>query len=178
MQTFLPYPDFQECARVLDPKRLGNQRSEALVILRVCRIPTYGWQNHPAVRMWRGFEQALICYGVAVCDRWTALGHGDTVKQKLLRHADGGTARSQLDLRAAGLLPPWLGDCRLHRSHQSALLRKNHEWYRRYFPDVPADLPYYWPVLWPADLGRRAVARAGHPGGEQAAPTTMAGEGE
>src|SRR4051812_11825960 len=40
MQTFLPYADFAETARVLDPKRLGNQRTEALGILRVCNIET------------------------------------------------------------------------------------------------------------------------------------------
>jgi hypothetical protein len=55
VQTFLPYPDFGETARVLDPKRLGNQRSEALVILRVCRIPTYGC---PALSTVSGFANA------------------------------------------------------------------------------------------------------------------------
>jgi hypothetical protein len=145
VQTFLPYPDFAATAGVLDRRRLGNQRSEALVILRVCRIPTYGWQNHPAVRMWRGYEEALISYGVAICDRWTALGYGDTVKAKLLVHA-AEEARVQEQLARPRRLPPWLGDVRVHRSHQSALLRKDPAWYRQYFPDVPDDLPYFWPV--------------------------------
>lgn len=146
MQTFLPFPGFQDTARVLDPKRLGNQRSEALVILRVCHIPTYGWQNHPAVRMWRGYEQALISYGLAICDEWTSRGHADTVKEKLLVYSRNPGPRSQEELGGEGWLPPWLGDSRLHRSHQSALLRKSPDWYRPYFPDVPDDLPYYWPV--------------------------------
>jgi hypothetical protein len=34
MQTFLPYPDFRESARVLDNKRLGKQRVECLQILQ------------------------------------------------------------------------------------------------------------------------------------------------
>lgn len=146
MQTFLPYADFSETARVLDPKRLGNQRSEALVILRVCHIPTYGWQNHPAVRMWRGYEEALVSYGAAICAEWRARGHVDTVEEKLLEYARKGRARRQDELVRLGLAPPWLGDERLHRSHQSALLRKNPEWYRRFFPDVPDDLEYFWPV--------------------------------
>jgi hypothetical protein len=125
VQTFLPYPDFGETARVLDPKRLGNQRSEALVILRVCRIPTYGWQHHPAVRMWRGHEDALICYRVAICDRGTASGYADTVKEKLLEYSVDRSVSAQHELAASGRLPPWLGDPRLHQSHQSALLRKN-----------------------------------------------------
>jgi hypothetical protein len=145
VQTFLPYPDFVATAGVLDRRRLGNQRSEALVILRVCRLPTYGWQNHPAVRMWRGYEEALISYGVAICDRWTTLGYRDTVKAKLLVHAVE-EARTQAQLASQRRLPPWLGDVRFHRSHQSALLRKDPGWYRQYFPDVPDDLPYVWPV--------------------------------
>lgn len=95
--------------------------------------------------MWRGHEQALICYGAAICDRWTTLGYGDTVKGKLLAYSLRG-ARTQDELASEGRLPPWLGDAQLHRSHQSALLRKNPGWYRQYFPDIPDDLPYFWPV--------------------------------
>jgi len=40
MQTFLPYADFARCAEVLDPRRLGKQRVEALQIMRACR-PTF-----------------------------------------------------------------------------------------------------------------------------------------
>jgi hypothetical protein len=54
--------------------------------------------------------------------------------------------RGQNQLAAAGALPPWLGDSALHRSHQSALLRKDPELYRPWFPGVPDDLPYVWPV--------------------------------
>ena len=48
MQTFLPFPDFQQSAAVLDHVRLGKQRVEALQILRALVIPEYGWQSHPA----------------------------------------------------------------------------------------------------------------------------------
>ena len=53
--------------------------------------------------------------------------------------------RTQQKLAVAGELPDWLGDESLHRSHQSALVRKDPEHYRRFFPDVPDDLPYVWP---------------------------------
>lgn len=145
MQTFLPYPDFGETARVLDPKRLGNQRSEALVILRVCHRPHYGWQHHPVVRMWRGHERALTAYGRAICDEWIARGHADTVLGKLAEYAPEGRLPTQDELERSGDLPPWLGDDRIHRSHRSALIRKDPEWYRPRFRDVPDDLPYYWP---------------------------------
>jgi hypothetical protein len=42
-------------------------------------------------------------------------------------------------------LPPWIGDAGFHRSHQSNLVRKDPEFYRPFFPDVPDDLPYLWP---------------------------------
>jgi hypothetical protein len=142
MQTFLPYADFAETARVLDPRRLGNQRSEALVILRVLHIPTYGWQHHPAVRMWRGSELALMAYGRAICEEWVARGHADTVAGKLAEYAPDGRLPSQDEVA----MPPWLGDERVHRSHRSQLLRKDPGWYGPRFPDVPDDLPYHWPV--------------------------------
>ena len=44
MQTFLPYPDFIASARVLDSKRLGKQRVEALQVLRGLIRPGYGWR--------------------------------------------------------------------------------------------------------------------------------------
>ncbi len=42
MQTFLPYPDFEKTARVLDSRRLGKQRAEALTIIRCLVSPTAG----------------------------------------------------------------------------------------------------------------------------------------
>jgi hypothetical protein len=43
-------------------------------------------------------------------------------------------------------VPPWLGDPDVHRSHRSALLRKDPDHYRALFTDVPDDLAYVWPV--------------------------------
>ena len=64
VQTFLPYPDFRRTAEALDSPRLGKQRVETLQILRALELPEYGWGNHPAVRMWRGYTPALVCYGL------------------------------------------------------------------------------------------------------------------
>ncbi len=54
--------------------------------------------------------------------------------------------RSQADLGTAHELPPWLGDDAFHRSHQSALVRKDPDTYGARFPGVPDDLPYVWPA--------------------------------
>jgi hypothetical protein len=146
MQTFLPYPDFEATAAVLDPRRLGKQRVEALQCLRAQHVPGYGWRHHPAAKMWRGHDEALATYGVVICRAWTALGHVDTVEGKLVAEL-GPAPRSQAELARAGLLPSWLGDETFHRSHRSALVRKDPARYRPLFPDVPDDLPYVWPVL-------------------------------
>lgn len=149
MQTFLPYADFEQCAEVLDDRRLGKQRVEALQVMRALTVEGYGWQSHPAVLMWKGYEEALAAYGAAVCGAWCRRGFADTCATKI--EADARTAgvtsvRSQVELDAADRLPPWLGDESLHRSHRSALVRKDPAYYQQRFPDVPDDLPYEWPV--------------------------------
>ncbi|MFF4169522.1 MSMEG_6728 family protein [Streptomyces sp. NPDC001744] len=150
MQTFLPYAGFAESAAVLDPRRLGKQRVEALQVLRGLTVPGYGWRRHPAVRMWAGYEEALVRYGLDVCGAWTAGGRADTCAATLIRdylaRFPGAGVREQDALAAAGELPPWLGDPAFHRGHRSALLRKAPDLYRDRFPGVPDDLPYVWPA--------------------------------
>jgi Pyrimidine dimer DNA glycosylase len=149
MQTFLPYPDFAACARVLDTRRLGKQRVEALQIVRALLVPDYGWRHHPAVLMWNGHPEALGRYGLDICREWRDRGFADTCQPKILADLSRlgvELVRGQEELAAAGALPAWLGDAALHRSHQSALLRKDPEFYGPRFPEVPDDLPYVWPV--------------------------------
>ncbi|MFD3543310.1 MSMEG_6728 family protein [Streptomyces sp. NPDC058662] len=156
MQTFLPFPSFDASAAVLDARRLGKQRVESLQVLRGLIVPGYGWRRHPAVRMWTGYEEALVRYGLDVCGVWTAEGRADTCAATLV--ADFGAwlhegvlrtqeqlPRTQEQLAADGDLPPWLGDPAFHLSHQSALVRKAPDLYRERFPDVPDHLPYVWP---------------------------------
>jgi len=167
MQTFLPYPNFSLSANVLDIKRLGKQRVESLQILKVlkqgqwtcpncpgpvthfnpyktgyhcynCEAPLKktAWYNHPAVQMWKGYESGLMIYLKEMWIRWTTLGYEDTCWEKAL----GIWGYNDL-----ALLPDWIGNDRFHLSHQSNLLRKNHEHYSQYFVGVPDNLPYVWP---------------------------------
>ena len=149
MQTFLPYADFEQSARVLDPKRLGKQRVEVIQVVRALTRPGYGWANHPAVLMWKGHEEALGRYGLTCCEVWTERGFGDTCAATILadlQQAGVTRVRSQTALRAAGLLPGWLGDEEFHAGHRSALLRKDPTFYAEVFPETPDDLPSVWPV--------------------------------
>lgn len=150
MQTFLPFPDFERSARSLDQRRLGRQRVEALQLLNALTVPGHGWRHHPAAKMWKGYEEALVRYALTMCDVWGELGFADTVAETItghLRERLGVTrVRSQAELRRDRQLPPWLGDDRFHRTHRSNLLRKDPEHYGEQFDDVPDDLEYVWPA--------------------------------
>lgn len=173
MQTFLPYTDFKSCARVLDDKRLGKQRVECLQILKalqppevcpmcqgrkmidirwtkspqqknvqcpMCRaegVRARAWSNHPATRMWRGYTNTLINYCWDMCDEWRRRGFDDSVAQTVahfVQHSE------------PGLIPPWLGDERLHASHRAALLYKLPSHYSQFSWTETPKQDYYWPV--------------------------------
>ena len=159
MQTFTPYADFDASVQALDQKRLGKQRVEVIQIVRALTVPGYAWSSHPAVLMWRGYEEALGRYGLAACQAWVARGFGDSCAQTItadLSAAGVSPIRSYADLQAAGALPGWLFDPAVQRSHQSALVRKDPEFYGPRFPGVGPDLDYVWPVRSPAVIEREA----------------------
>lgn len=133
MQTFLPYPDFKKSAAVLDPRRLGKQRVEAFQIMRALTTPTYGWQHHPAVCMWRGYPRALNEYYAAIVEEWIRRGYRNNMPLSLMER-DSPTA-----------YPAWLGTTAFHLSHRAALFHKDPEWYGRYWEALPK-MNYVWPT--------------------------------
>ena len=136
MQTFLPYPDFKRCAQVLDGKRLCKQIVESFQILKCLSYPEgtkMAWINHPAVKMWRGYEPALNQYGGFM--QLEARDRGFTSNLKFY------TAYSFPEL------PSWLGHPLLHLSQQANLVRKNPEFYGPKFPGVEPAEGYWWPVV-------------------------------
>jgi hypothetical protein len=98
--------------------------------MKVLRGETKGWRNHPAVLMWRDYQPALYEYGRIVCVEWRERGFVDNLYDIFPRERI--------------ILPKWLGDMRLHLSHQSNLIRKLPEHYRQHFPEVEDNLPYFW----------------------------------
>ncbi len=134
MQTFLPYSDYKKTFECLDYRRLGKQRVETFQILNVLlnRTNTKGWRNHPATKMWRGYENALKLYLNECIDEWKLRGYNNNMKYEIIS--------------GDVVYPPWLGAKEFHASHRSNLVRKLPEHYRRFFPDVPDDMPYVWPA--------------------------------
>lgn len=112
MQTFLPYEDFKESARVLDGKRLLKQRVEVFQILNVLVNKKKAWSNHPAVLQWEGHENALCLYGKCICLESRDRGYKDTLYDKFFEFEDATKSYN---------MPPWLGDPEIHDSHKSRL---------------------------------------------------------
>jgi len=158
MQTFIPYSNFAESLRVLDLMRLGKQRVEVIQIVRALTVPGYAWSSHPAVLMWKGYEEALGRYGLTACEVWTERGFGDSCAATIaadLRAAGIVQIRSYEELAANDALPAWLFDEAVQLSHRSSLLRKDLEHYEPLFPpDTPRHLDYVWPIRSPALIER------------------------
>ena len=140
MQTFVPEESFADSVRVLDRQRLGKQRVETLQIMKALAGLSKGWTNHPATRMWRGYESALFVYQQATCDEWAKRGYKDTCLDKTYD-----VWRQHFYSRTVDY-PHWLGDYRVHYSHKSALVFKNPVWYNQFYPNVVGEYNYYWPV--------------------------------
>jgi hypothetical protein len=141
MQTFLPYYSFIHSARALDRARLGKQRIEAFQILTILvnkrHKKNVAWSHHPAVLMWAGYEYSLALYGLYMCMEWRKRGYRDTMYEcfeKLMKR-----------IKVDEGMPPWLGREVFHRSHRSNLLRKMPGHYRKFWPKLRDDLPYWWP---------------------------------
>ncbi len=141
----MPFADFARCAHVLDDRRLGKLRVEALQVARALCRPGYGWRHHPVVRMWRGRHAALARYETEICEEWVRRGHPDTCLPQLKAELGIDEVPTQDELARLGMLPAWVGDDAVHRSHRSALLRKDPAHYRPLLGDDPDDLPYVWP---------------------------------
>lgn len=139
MQTFLPYPDFAASAACLDYRRLGKQRVECLQICKAIANSSYGWQNHPAVNMWRNSGFSLLRYGEAICIEWRKRGFKDTLHTWF---QDAITYR----MFDACIQPSWLGNPNLHSSHRAALLAKDPAHYGQFGWTEEPKIDYWWPT--------------------------------
>ena len=136
MQTFLPYPCFKQSVQCLDNKRLGKQRVEALQILKALRgdyAKTGAWENQPATRMWRGYSLALSHYMNICIEEWIERGFKNTMEKVTIDEE-------------VMVMPPWLGDERIHASHRSNLLKKEISHYEKFKWKEKNDIPYFWIV--------------------------------
>jgi len=162
MQTFVPLYGSASIAKVLDRSRLNKQALEGWQILMNLveldpqgnhRTPK-GWSNHPAVKMWRGHEGALVKYILAMVLEWEKRGYKSTIGEKALttyiQACQMGKVKEGNDRN-----PLWMQDKdkfeQIASSHRMALLTKDYEWYSQFGWDEdtgvkPIEYDYIWPV--------------------------------
>lgn len=149
LQTFLPYPSFEKSVEVLDYRRLGKQRVEAMQILQslvsnhclsfpeflkdtvIKPLKEYGWGSHAAVKMWVGFEKALAVYFNNCVIEWTNRGYRNNLEL--------------IPVECHFEYPYWIGDDKFHSSHRAALLFKDFSFYSKFGWSESPGIRYYWP---------------------------------
>jgi hypothetical protein len=109
-------------------------------IVHALQRKTGGWTNHPAVKMWRGYEQALMVYHDICILEWVSRGYRNTMRLM---------SAPRVHDTYAFVPPPWFGDEAFHASHRSNLLRKDPSWYGQFGWAEPPTLPYVWPAAPP-----------------------------
>lgn len=123
MQTFITNEfSFMASAANLDDKRLGKQRVEGLQIRRALAGKYKGaWEQHPAVRMWSGYEPYLDNYIITMCMTWRDRNFRDNVEETLRREFD---CAYNFGLG----MPPFVTE-RLCRTHRGQLYLKDPAYY-------------------------------------------------
>ena len=134
MQTFVPYTDDTFTAQCLDDRRLLKQMVECSQIIRALEDSSYGWQNHPAVKMWRGHVLRLANYA------WSLQIEFMNRRGKVVNvNLPVGLDESQY------CDPPWWGG-EIHASHRANLLRKMPDHYGKFGWTEDPSTPYVWPI--------------------------------
>ena len=86
--------------------------------------------------MWKGYESALLLYGMTICLEWIKRGYQDTLYLRFLAE--------NYCLNKEVIYPKWFGNKDFHASHRSNLLRKNKKYYSQFNWSEPNNLPYIW----------------------------------
>jgi len=120
MQTFVPDKSYSKSASILDDRRLLKQRVEAMqILLSLLATPgSRGWQSHPAVAMWRGSENCLCYYGLAMCGEATHRGFRDSLHGWFARMS---RITGRRDIGCVD--PRWIGSS-IHEAHRQLLVEK------------------------------------------------------
>lgn len=96
------------------------------------------YENHPIVKMWKGYEIALLFYGIVICFEWRKRGYKDTMLVRFIQQLI-----CCYNFRILKI-PKWLGKYKFHSSHKSNLLRKDKKYYSKFKWKVKDNLSYYW----------------------------------
>ena len=145
VNTFIPYSDFKKCAKVLDNKRLGKQRVEAMQIINILegKSKGIGWKNHVVTRLWTGYIDALKLYHNTIVEEWIRRGFNNTMKlYKLPKNIE---------------MPWFIYNKSIQYSHRANLIRKLKS---HYYPKFGKSVPVHWikhKYIWPNKLTKELL---------------------
>jgi len=117
----------------LDNATLSAQRIQADTILTALLRGRGGWSNHPTVRMWSGYTDALVLY------------RNMAIREHVLRK--GRNSLGLLEEKPADMIemPWWVGSNHVMQAHRALLVEKNYEFYSKTWGGDPAWIPFCWP---------------------------------
>lgn len=174
MQTFLPYPSFENSASCLDNKRLTKQLLEATQILGInahkkayscknCKETSnrndfiYGCsatqkplnQHKWEITPWYNHPAVVMWrgYNAALYYYTQELVIQNRKRGFNVMYAVDFIDSLPTDFKRGGIIPPWLGIDKFHNSHKSNLLRKDYDFYfstQGWTNDLTVE--YWWPT--------------------------------
>ena len=139
MQTFICDIVLNISASNLDVKRLGKQRIEAIQIAMCLLEKESKWKNHPAVKMWKGFEVFLVKeYLKSILDEWNKRGFkNEKCKEHYFRLLE--------KVKNKKIIKPYWINSEFIEAHRSNLIRKKPEFYKKLWSFTESNLEYIWP---------------------------------
>jgi hypothetical protein len=137
VNTFITSSSLEECAKLLDYRRLGKQRVEAYQLYRAITGQTKGWRNHPAALAWQGHQCALAMYTNVMIREWISRGYKNTMQ--FLPHCKNPR------------FPWWWGWKPLIMSHRASLNRKMPSFYKFEVGEF-SNYGYIWPSKVPVEF--------------------------
>ena len=127
MQTFLPFESFKLSLTILDNRRLGKQRVEAMQIINSLHNPLYGYKHHPIKKLWAKHIDGLKLYHNMCLTEWESRGYVNNM--------------TYYDLPEEIIIPKF--SPQLYQSHASNLLRKDYGYYSQFLHGSD-DMEYVW----------------------------------
>jgi len=136
LQTFFPVRSFRESAKILDRKRLGKQRVEAYQILNIItnKTTSKAWRSHPAVKMWESKPDHLKWYLTEMILEWKRRGYKNNMVY-YTQDSNGNLVECPPEEDPVFNLPELTLPESFHKSHRIALLKKDFQYYIKYFED-------------------------------------------
>ena len=152
MRIYMPYSDFEKCAKCFTLKRLTKMRHDVMQVLYMLsgrNHPSMGdrfFYNSPPKKVWGFVPLVLVDYGFALCSEYERrMKKPDPVRARL-------SDRQLWFIRNIGNGPDdeprFLESVQMHKSHQAILARQDKKHYAQFgFAADPEDEKvFYWPV--------------------------------